>query len=58
MNFVSKLYIISLLYSFYYLIREVVFFEHLLGGIEAENANPAFTSEAIATSQVSATALS
>lgn len=41
-KFVSQGYLIALLYSFYYLIREVVFFEHLLGGIEAENANPAF----------------
>ena len=39
----TKLYIVVLFYSFYYLIREVVFFEHLLQSAEAVNAEPAFT---------------
>ena len=39
----SKLYIVILFYSFYFLVREVVFFEHLLQSAEALNAEPAFT---------------
>ena len=39
----SKLYIVALFYSFYFLVREVVFFEHLLQSTEALNAEPAFT---------------
>ena len=39
----SKLYIVVLFYSFYFLVREVVFFEHLLQSAEALNAEPAFT---------------
>ena len=40
---IAKLYIVALFYSFYYLIREVVFFEHLLQQADAINAEPAFT---------------
>jgi hypothetical protein len=39
----AKLYIVVLFYSFYFLVREVVFFEHLLQSTEALNAEPAFT---------------
>ena len=39
----SKLYAVVLFYSFYFLIREVLFFEHILHGAEARNAEVAFT---------------
>ena len=40
---IAKLYIVVLFYAFYFLVREVVFFEHLLQSTEALNAEPAFT---------------
>ena len=40
---IAKLYIVVLFYAFYFLVREVVFFEHLLQQTEALNAEPAFT---------------
>ena len=42
-SLVSKLYIVVLFYCFYFLVREVVFFEHLLQSAEALHAEPAFT---------------
>lgn len=39
----TKLYVVVLFYSFYFLVREVLFFEHLLQGTEAQNAEVAFT---------------
>jgi hypothetical protein len=41
-DILSKLYIGALYFAFYYLLREMVFFEHLLVGPEALNANPNF----------------
>ena len=38
----AKLYILILFYSFYFLVRDVVFFEHILQSTEALNADPAF----------------
>mgnify|MGYP000533648343 CR=1 FL=1 len=49
----QKILIIVLLYSFYFLLREVVFYEHLLAGTEALNAEPAFTDAGSSHSQVS-----
>ena len=50
----AKLYIMVLFYSFYFMIREVVFYEHLLQQAEAINADPAFSdSAASSSSQVS-----
>ena len=45
----TKLFIVVLFYSFYYLVREVVFFEHLLEGAEAINAEAAFNSDSQST---------
>ena len=40
LTLVCKTYIGVLFYAFYYLLREVVYFEHLLSGSEAINAEP------------------
>ena len=40
---VAKLYMMILFYSFYFMVREVVFYEHLLQQAEALNADPAFS---------------
>ena len=47
---ISKIYIVALLYSFYFLLREVVFFEHLLQSAEAMNADAAFSSSGASSS--------
>mmetsp|Transcript_35611 Transcript_35611/g.46871 ORF Transcript_35611/g.46871 Transcript_35611/m.46871 type:complete len:123 (+) Transcript_35611:94-462(+) len=39
----AKLYMMILFYSFYFMVREVVFYEQLLQQNEAINADPAFT---------------
>ena len=46
----AKLYIMVLFYSFYFMIREVVFYEHLLQQAEAINADPAFSDSAASSS--------
>ena len=43
LTLVCKTYIGILFYAFYFLLREVVFFEHLLSGSEAANAEPVFS---------------
>ena len=40
---ICKTYVGLMFYAFYYLLREVVFFEHLLQGSEAINAEPVFS---------------
>ena len=40
---ICKTYVGLMFYAFYYLLREVVFFEHLLSGSEAINAEPVFS---------------
>lgn len=42
LTLVCKTYVGVLFYAFYYLLREVVYFEHLLSGSEAINAEPQF----------------
>ena len=49
----AKLYLVILFYGFYFLLREVLFFEHLLQSAEALNAEPAFTDGGSSQSQLS-----
>ena len=50
---IAKLYIMVLFYSFYFMIREVVFYEHLLQQAEALNQDPVFTDGGSSQSQIS-----
>ena len=55
LTLICKAYIGVLFYAFYFLLREFVYFEHLLQGAEAANAEPVFSDRNSAQASASAT---